>query len=380
MNPKRIDELAAAWSFEDPNPALRAELEELLRRDPIARKRFLDHCVGEMALVDSLASTTATRVAPSAPRPLRLPARRHSNRRTARSNWLWAAGLVAAALVVGLIPLLAPGDQTPHITSGSLVVDGRSLPAGTRVPLPLTTAKAGDLGVEITDPAGIKLHAAPGSTFAITAPGAINLISGHMVVDVEHGRAPPTAVHTNELVANVMGTRFVVTRSKDWSEVDVERGRVHVSTPDKTVRELTAGTHIAADQLGFILEEPPTDPTGIKPTLSLVLIAQDGSERSRHDTDQPIHIPANQPFTLRAEASKEVIALRFKLANEVIMSLRPDGLERFAPFYLWGDFNFGGRPNFSQLPAGTHRLTITCFADERGARRLDTRQITVIAE
>ncbi len=377
MNPNRLNELAAAWSFEEPNPALRAELEELLRRDPVARRQFLDHCVGEMALVDSLASATATPVS-AAPQRLRL--RPRSKRRTARSNWLWAAGLVAAALVVGLMPLLVPGDQTPHITSGSLVVHGRSLPAGTRVVLPLTTAKAGDLGVEITDPAGISLRAAPGSTFAITAPGAINLISGHIVVDVEHGRAPPTAVRTNELVANVIGTRFIVTRSADWSEVEVERGRVNVSTPDEPMRELTAGTHIAADQLGFIIEEPPSDPTGIKPSLSLVLIAQDGSERSRHDTEQPIHIPANQPFTLRAEASKEVIALRFKLANEVIMSLRPDGLERFAPFYLWGDFDFGGRPNFSQLPAGTHRLTITCFADERGVRLLDTRQITLIAE
>ena len=93
MNPILVDELAAAWSFEDPNPALHVELEELLRRDPVARKRFLDYCVGEMALVDSLACATATPVSAasaSAAQPLRLHPRSRSNRRTARSNRLWA--------------------------------------------------------------------------------------------------------------------------------------------------------------------------------------------------------------------------------------------------------------------------------------------------
>jgi hypothetical protein len=172
----------------------------------------------------------------------------------------------------------------------------------------------------------------------------------------------------------------MVTRNANWSEVEVERGQVNVNTADGTEHKLNAGTHIAADQLGFIFEEPPSDPNGIKPSLNLILIANDGSERSRHGTDQPIHLPANQPFSIRAEVSKEVVAMRFKLANQIIMNLRTDGLERISPFFLWGDFDFGKRPNFSQLPPGMHRLTIYCFADERGIRLLDTRQITLIAK
>jgi FecR protein len=379
VNRNRINELAASWSSEDPNPALRTELEELLRRDPIARRQFLDHCVGEMALVDSLASSSAIPVATATPQPLRVRPRQHGKRRTSRSNWWWVAGLVAAALVLGLIPLLAPGDQTPRITSGSLVVDNRSHIVGTHMTLPLINAKAGDNGVDILDPAGISVRAAPGSTFSISAPGAIQLAAGYLIVDVDHGRAPPTAVRTNELVANVTGTRFIVNRSSNWSEVEVERGHVRVSTPDQAVQELSAGAHIAADKLGFIIEEP-SDQAANATTLSLILIAKDGTELSRHDTDQPIHLPANQLFTMHAEVSKDVVAMRFKLANEVIMDTRPDGLERISPFYLWGDFDWGKRPNFSQLPAGTHRLTITCFADERGARTLLARQITLIAE
>ena len=379
MNKNRLEELAAAWSIDNPDPALRTELEELLRHDPTARRRFLDYCVAEMALVESLASAAVAAKSAAAKRP-QLPPRRHVSRRTVLSNRLWATGLIAAALSIGIISLLIPGDQSTRITSGSLIVENRTISAGAQVIFPLTNAKAGDDGVVITDPAGIYFRAAPGSTFAITAPGSIELTFGHIILDVESGRAPPTVVRTSELVANVIGTRFIVTRNADWSEVEVERGQVDVNTMEGTVRKLNAGTHIAADKLGFIIEESPSDPNAIKPSLSLVFIANDGSERSRHGTDQPIHLPANQSFTMRAEVSKEVVALRFKLANQIIMNLRTDGLERISPFYLWGDFDFGKRPNFSQLPPGTHRLTITSFADERGVRLLDTRIITLIAE
>ncbi len=381
MNKNRLEELAAAWSIENPDPVLRTELEDLLRRDPTARRRFLDYCVSEMALVESLASAAAA-VKPAVIKPAagNRP-RRHPSRRTVWPNRLWATGLVAAALIIGIISLLVPGDQSKRITSGSLVVDNRTISTGAQVEFPLTNAKAGENGVEIIDPAGINFRAAPGSNFAITASGAIELTFGQIILDVESGRAPPTVVRTNELIANVIGTRFIVTRNSDWSEVEVERGQVNVNTAkDDTVHKLKAGAHIAADQLGLIIVESPSDPNAIKPTLNLVLIANDGSERSRHETNQPIHLPANQPFTLRAEVSKEVVALRFKLANQIIMNLRTDGLERISPFYLWGDFDFGKRPNFSQLPPGTHRLTITSFADERGVRLLDSRVITLIAE
>jgi ferric-dicitrate binding protein FerR (iron transport regulator) len=385
MTSNRMDELAAAWSTDDPDPALRAELEERLRRDPIARRQFLDHCVAEMALVESLASAaqakevTDNQEVTDNRAPLRWRPNRGSRRFTATSIALWAAGL-AALLLIGI--LLIPGSDTMRVTAGSVVADGRTISAGGRLAFPLTSATAGGDGVELNDPAGIVLRAGPDSTFAIATTGRIRLESGQLTLNVDGKRAPPTAVHTDELVVNVVGTRFRVARSATKTDVDVQQGTVRVTTPDHTVRELTVGMRIAADATGFISAEPPsTDPAQPKPqprSMRLIVITEDLSQRILEQLDQPIRLPADRPFTVRAEVGAEVAALTFRLASNQKLPKHPRRIEVSRPFDLWGDTD--KNPDFSSLPAGTHHLTITFFADKLGEQPLDTRQFTVIAE
>ena len=295
MNTTRIDELAAAWSAEDPDPALRTELEALLLRDPTARRRFLDHCVADMALAEALGSAAPSK---SGKKSLPLRPRQKPTPRRAAAIGLWAAG-IAAMLLVGI--WFIPAGHSLRVTAGSVVADGRTIPAGGRVALPLRTATAGDLGVVLDDPVGIALSVKPGSTFTITAPGAIQLDSGHVTLEVDGKRAPPTAVRTRDLVATVMGTGFSVSCTTT-STVEVRHGTVRVTTSDQAIRTLTAGMHIEADQAGFVAPKPATPdlpPKPPLPPLQLILIAADGSHRPIDRIDQPIRLAANQPFSLR---------------------------------------------------------------------------------
>ena len=197
MTGDRLDELATAWSTDDPDPALRAELEELLRRDPTARHRFLDHCVAEMALVESLASAAKAKEVKDSQEPLRISPFTRWRSTTARAMAVWAAGLAALLLVA---VLLLPSRDGLRVTAGSVVANGQTLAPGSHVAVPLTNITAGADGVELDDLAGIVMRAGPGSTFAITTPGMIRLEAGQLTLEVDGKRAPPTTVETEELV------------------------------------------------------------------------------------------------------------------------------------------------------------------------------------
>jgi ferric-dicitrate binding protein FerR (iron transport regulator) len=372
MSTARIDELAAAWSVQDPDPALHAELEALLLRDPAARRRFLDHCVGEMAI-----SETLGRAAPAIPRRARTRLRRAGGRRPTAAIVAWAAG-IAALLLVGI--LLIPGGPTLRVTAGSVVADGRIVPVGGRVTLPLSTALAGEQGAALDDAAGVAVTIAPRGAFSIRAPGVIDLESGALTVEVDGRRAPPTSVRTRELVAHVVGTQFSVTRHAGTSAVAVQHGTVRVVTPDLSERAVTAGMRIVATTTGFLADTPttPQPPPPALPPIRLLLINEDGSVGREVALDQPLRLPAERLFSLRAEVGDEVGSLTFLLGDTSNLPKRPRSIEQGRPFDLWADVD--QQPILSTLPVGTHHLTIICYSDHRGEQVRFKHQLTLIAE
>lgn len=407
MNPQRIDTLAASWSTGDPDPAITAELESLLLQDPAARRRFLDHCVADMALMAAIteANTAVSAETPTGRHRRRsMPLRRH--RPTTPLSW-WGAGLAAAAALVAVIVLLAPAEgPTLRIVAGNLLVDGRPVQTGSMLRLPLLDAVAGSDGVECTGP-GLHLQIDARTVFALPEPGSIQLAYGQLAVEVDRTIAPPTAVHTAELTAAVTGTRFNVQRANARSEVAVERGRVRVSCPDGIFRDLFAGEEIAADRNGFIMPQPllqprprpqpqpqppqliPTPP--IPPTtvasldqpqvaLTLTLLDSTGNVLRSYTPEETVLVPADTPFTLRAEVPVSVSAVSFRIPGHTTgRKHRPImGLEQIPPYYLWGDTD--DRYSLKSMPPGQHPLHITCFADVNGKIPLATFQLVVLAQ
>ncbi len=369
MSTDRFDELAAAWSIGDPDPAQRAKLEDLLRRDPVARQRFLDHCVAEMALVESLAMTPQTAGAVGRPEPLRLNEAPAARRHTIVPPVSWAAG-IAAVLLIALLstPLRAPAT----VTAGELLVGGRTIGPGSRVVLPLANATAGAAGATL-DTSGIVVEAGAGTAFAISAPGSIRLQSGQLQVAVDGNRAPATTVYTDELTVAVAGTRFSVVRDAAHTEVDVQQGRVRVTTAGQQVQELSAGMQIAADSSGFVTAERQR--TWL---VRLTYLADDLSQRVIDRLDQPIRVPADRPFTLRADVDHAVAAVTFRLVSSQDLPKKTRRIESTRPFDLWGDTD--QKPDLFSVPAGTHRMSITFYADQLGERRLATQRLVLIAE
>jgi ferric-dicitrate binding protein FerR (iron transport regulator) len=384
MSVTRMDDLTVAWLNDKISAAERAELEDILLHDPDARRRFLDHCVGEMALVESLTTTAHLRknyekmgVKPEKTRSSRrLKIRPRSRPSRAIAINLVAAGIAALLLIA---VLLIPSGHSLHVTGGSLVVNGQVVPTGARITLPLTDIVASSTGAELKDPVGIILNAGPESHFAIRAPGEISLESGQLTLHVDKQRAPATSVQTGELVVQVVGTHFHVARNLTRSDVDVDRGTVRVSTTATTQQEtrlLTAGMHVAANDHGFIDAKPKQTPS--ESNLRLVVLFSDGSQRSHDQFDQPLRLPSGRPFTLRAEVDEQVKAVRFMKDNRIIKGPRPNGIEEDTPYYLWGNGVKG--PHFLPFNSGTHRLSVTCFADQQGEHVISTKTITVIVE
>ncbi len=390
MNTQRLDELAAAWSSGDQDPVHHQELETLLRDDPAARRRFVDHCVAEVALIKTLtagaAAVTSSALRHPSSRRLR-PVQRTRRQRLPAMGW-WAAGVsaAAAALVIAVLTQSPTTVDGPRVAAGSVVAHGRVIAPGGRLGLPVTNARSGDDGLELSAHAGIRLQTQPDTRFTITAPGALDLDSGEVVLDVERGRAPLTTVRTAELLTEVLGTRFSVQRRDGISELAVERGRVRVTARDGAMRDLTAGMRIAADHRGFIIEEPaparPATPSGTAPVsiaiTGLILLDASNGNGQRLPLDQPIRLRADQDFTLRTDVAPGVAALRYRLAGDVVRVWRPLGLEIIPPFYLWGDRD--GNHSLQRLARGTHHLDITAYADERGMQVLASQRLTIIVE
>lgn len=370
MTGDRLEELAAAWSTDDPDPALRAELEDLLRCDPAARRRFLDHCVAEMALVDSLASVAKAREVGDRAATLRLPPTGGTAPHRPLA-WVWWAVGIAALLLVAV--LFFPTGVALQVKAGELTVAGQTIPAGGRVVLPVSTALAGVQGVELESATGLSLRAEPGTTFAIAAADRVHLDSGRLTLDIDGKRAPPIVIYTDEMQVQVVGTRFSVARRAAKTNVAVEQGQVRVTTTGQKVQLLSAGMNAAADATGFIAPDGPSSML-----QQMIYLAEDRTQHIITPLDQPIRVPANRPFTVRVEANRAVAALSYRLASSQNLPMHPRRIEVSRPFDLWGDTDH--QPNFSVLPVGTHRMTITFFADKLGEQSLETRQFVLIAE
>jgi ferric-dicitrate binding protein FerR (iron transport regulator) len=368
MTGDRLDELASAWSIDDPDPAVRAELEDLLRRDPVARRRFLDHCVAEMALAESLNATTAT-AGSDRKAVLRLPPMGGT---TPHRTWRWAGWAAGIAALLMFTILLFPSSKALQVSAGSLTVAGQTIPSGGRVDLPASTAVAGAEGVTLESENGISLRADPGSAFSVPAVDLVHLDSGQLSLDIDGKRAPPIVIHTAEMQVQVVGTRFSVARRATKTNVAVEQGQVRVTTTGQQVQLVSAGMRVTADASGFAPDAPPSL------LQQMIYLADDQTRHVIAHPDQPIRIPAARPFTLRLEVDQSVDALRFRIAGNLDLPDYPRRIEVSRPFDLWGDTDH--QPDFSTLPIGSHRLTVTFFADNLGERILETRQFELLVE
>lgn len=253
MTTSRIDELAASWSADDPDPALRSELEELLRRNPDARRRFLDHCVAEMALVDALAGATAAPADTSLNSFQAVPATIPRSRSPAR--W-WAVGITAAAALVLVCLALWPGGE-PQRADSALVVavigtaemekDGRrtllalnaQIPVHSRVLVP----QGGLLVLTYADGTTVAMDGATDLVLA-HADGAkhLRIAQGHCrFVVTPQLAAQPLRITSNDAVIEVVGTTLVVTVDADTTDVDVKIGTVRISDQQGKTRLVQSG-------------------------------------------------------------------------------------------------------------------------------------------
>lgn len=154
-----------------------------------------------------------------------------------RPAWTFSWGLaggglaLAAALLIGVRLLSAPSEPQPL----AMQLDGPAAKA--TLSEHVRVDYSGEAQVSGTTQAPI-----------------IQLSSGRVEVDVDHGKGIDLRVRTAEAEVKVLGTIFSVERGPLGSTVDVKRGKVGVSCADGSKQVLEVGqSHTCA----------PTDPAGL---------------------------------------------------------------------------------------------------------------------
>lgn len=355
-----LDDLAVAWACGEDPPGL----EERLRRDPEARRRFLDHCVAEMALVEALAGERPQVTAPAG--------RRRGRPRTRPVTAWWPLAAAAAVLLLAgaILWPTRPEPPTIRLVTGELAQAGRRLETGARIPLPTDHLLAGGTGAELALDPGVRIGAGPDASLALVDGGRIELASGRVRVEVDGAQVARLAVGTDELLAEVVGTVFTVERQDGLSRVQVERGRVRVSAGERR-RELTAGAWICADAGGLLDRE----------RLALALVDGTAAGERRFPAPVTVPVPAGQAFSLRLEAPPAILAFRAFLDGQPVRRIKStrDHLELVRPFFIWGDTE--GKPHLINLEPGRHQLRLQLYRDATGqALAMEPVEIVLQAE
>lgn len=334
-------------------------LEEVLRRDPAARRRYAELAGQDVVLGEVLALTTRS---PAGTSPLRR--RRHGSARRRLRRW-WrgptlAGALVAAGLVLALLPQQpsAPAARTvAELVRGTVQEPLAPLLAGTEV---LATQQGARLRL-LDD--GSLIDLTPGSRVVLGASRgtALTVQEGMIWCTVRPSAGAAFALMTPQAQVRVLGTEFVVAVAADRSTVAVEAGRVTVRTA-AAAQVLAATERCAATANGWA----PAQDRPLRCTL-----VQGGS-----GTPVPLPTPlddgAEIPAALFGVAGANVLIE----VGDAVRSVRSwlDGrptrapLERHWPFYAFG--NTGAEVHGEVLAPGEHELRIQAYADAAGTQEL----------
>jgi len=170
--------------------------------------------------------------------------------RSRATPWAVACGLALAACIALVVVGLRGGDPTSPIASSPSSIQ---TPAGGS-----SRFTVGDAVIDAGADTSVQVQQDPsGSVTLVLARGAIDC-------DVEPRRErPPFRVVAGDVVVEVVGTRFTVTRTPVAVRVDVTRGKVHVTSPtgDRLVAAGEAWSSdgvIAAARVAPPAVQPPT--------------------------------------------------------------------------------------------------------------------------